>query len=214
MKDYPYLTFSVGGFLQQVAVCYLRDGYWFYVQGQVRPGKDSFEVDRQILSRYRPDGSKDVRYRRRQRGEANLQYIRFERDFLIMATHGEHAFFEREREAIRDARRCPVKFRGHAVSYKAGHSIVRIQEDAYADLKAYFLGIACKRPREVLVEEFATLPFELYKPVLKQLHSLCQAVNRHRFSAGLLPVPPSCIRARRTIYRPFESAEYILQEVA
>lgn len=26
MKEYPYLTFSVGGFLQQVAVCYLRDG--------------------------------------------------------------------------------------------------------------------------------------------------------------------------------------------
>src|SRR5262245_7242137 len=59
MKEYPYLTFSMGGFVQQVAVCYLRDGYWFYVQGRVRPGKDPLEVDRQILERYRPDGSKD-----------------------------------------------------------------------------------------------------------------------------------------------------------
>src|SRR4051794_12672547 len=138
MKEYPYLTFSVGGFVQQVGVCYLRDGYWFYVQGRVRPGKDPCEVDRQILARYRPDGSKDVRYRRRQRGAANLQYLRFEREFLILATHGEHEFFEREKEAMRDARRCPIKFRGHSLSYKAGHTLVRIQEEAFADLKAYF----------------------------------------------------------------------------
>lgn len=214
MKEYPYLTFSVGGFLQQVAVCYLRDGYWFYVQGRVRPGKDPFEVDRQILSRYRPDSSKDMRYRRRQRGEANLQYIRFERDFLIMATHGAHRFFEREAAALRDARRCPIKIRGHAVSYKAGHSIVRIQEDAYADLKAYFLGIACKRPLEFLMEEFASLPFESYKPVLKQLHALRQAVNRLRLSDGYPPLSPACINARRTIYRPFESPECCWREVA
>ena len=131
-----------------------------------------------------------------------------------MTTHGEHAIFERERAAIRDARRCPIKFRGHALSYKAGHSMVRIQEDAYADLKAYFLGIATRRPCDALMEEFATLPFELYKPVLKQLHSLRQAVNRLRLSAGLPALLSSCISGRRTIYRPFDSPEFVFQEVA
>ncbi len=50
--EYSYEATSVAGVLQQLAACHLRDGYHFYVSGEVRDGKDPHEVDEAILGRY------------------------------------------------------------------------------------------------------------------------------------------------------------------
>jgi hypothetical protein len=36
---------SIGGFIQQLAVSYVRNGYWFYVAGSVPEGKDPRAID-------------------------------------------------------------------------------------------------------------------------------------------------------------------------
>src|SRR5262245_16793792 len=87
---------SVEGFVQQRAVSYLGNGYWFYVTGEIPEGKDPAKVDEKLLARYRIDLSKWARARRKRAGFANLQYIRFERFFVLLATHGVHPFFEEE----------------------------------------------------------------------------------------------------------------------
>ena len=82
---------SIGGFVQQVGVSYVGNGYFFYVPGNVPEGKEARAVDKKLINeRYEIDISKWARARRKQAGTANLQYIRFERFYLIMATHGRH----------------------------------------------------------------------------------------------------------------------------
>jgi hypothetical protein len=209
---YRYLATSEEGFLQQLAVCYLKNGYWFYVTGTIPEKKDPLAIDEKILGRYGIAMSKWGRYRRKKTGAANLQYLRLSRFFLILATAGKHRLFEEEREAIRDARETPIRFGGYAVSYRDGHPHVRIEREVFEEMKAYFVGIAPKRPREVLAAEIAALPFERYAPVRKQLWEMLRLVNGARKAAGLPTLPESCVRARRRPCRPFDERE--VQEAA
>src|SRR5690242_9409013 len=126
MGCYRYLATSIAGFIQQLAVCYVKNTYWFYVTGHIREGKDCRLVDEKVLVKYGIAVSKHVRHDRKVKGLANVQYLRFERFFVIIATRGEHPFLLEEREAIRDIRETPLVFHDHAISYRGGHAHVRI----------------------------------------------------------------------------------------
>ncbi len=200
---YRYVATSAAGFIQQLAVSYLAHGYFFYVMGYIPDGKDPEATDKRILEKYDIASSKFMRYRRKESGRANLQYLRHERTFVILATHGEHRFFEAEAANIRDARRVPIKFRGYAVSFRGGHASVRIERETFKGLKAYFEGVATKRTVENLFDEFAALPFEPYGPVRFQFFRLLRLVNKRRQLASLSQLPQSAVRARRRIVSPF-----------
>jgi hypothetical protein len=43
--QYRAVATSVEGFVQQIACCYLRHGYWFYATGRIPDGKDVGKVD-------------------------------------------------------------------------------------------------------------------------------------------------------------------------
>jgi len=195
---------SVEGFVQQLAVSYLGSGYWFYVTGEIPDGKDPWRVDDKLVTRYQIDLSKWARARRKRAGLANLQYLRFGRFFVLLATHGIHPFFEEEALSIRDARNTPIRFRGYAISYRNGHPHVRIEQEQYKRLRAYFLDLALHRSAERLEQELGELPFEPYAPVRRQLLNVLRAVNRDRKRAGFRPVSSSCLRFKRRICRPFE----------
>jgi hypothetical protein len=205
--EYRYEAATCEGFVQQLAVSYLANNYWFYVMGFIPDGKDPRATDKRILEKYGIAASKFVRFRRKASGRANLQYLRHERTFLILATHGEHPLFDAEAANIRDSRRVPIKFKGYALSYRAGRVCVRIERETYKGLKAYFEGIAPKRSIDDLVSEFRALPFEPYAPVRVQLFSLLRLVNKRRQLASLAPVPQSAIRARRRIVTVFAGDE-------
>ncbi len=195
---------SPAGFVQQLVVSYLGNGYWFYVTGEIPLGKDPRKVDAKLVTRYQIDVSKWERARRKRAGVANLQYIRFARFFVLLATHGQHCFFEEEASSIRDARKTPIRFCGYSISYRGGHPHVRIEQDEFKRLKAYFVELAPHRSAEVLGRELGSLPFEAYAPIRRQLLVILRAVNRERQTAGFEPVPKSCLRMMRRIWRPFE----------
>jgi hypothetical protein len=202
-----YEAQSVEGFIQQVAVCYVGRGYFFYVTGVIPERKDPCAVDATILGRYHIDISKW----RKWRGfhlvrEAKLQYLRFERFFVILATHGGHHFLTREKNSIRDVRRVPIKFAGYSVSFRDGHACVWIDKETEKLLKASFVEQALKR-KETLEASFYHLPFEPYKPVRQQLLTILREVNRFRSREGLEPLSYECIRFRRHIVRPFDRGE-------
>jgi hypothetical protein len=111
---------SLEGFVQQIACCYLRHGYWFYVTGHIPKSKDPATVDRKLIEKYGIGVSESTRARRKQLGKANLQYLRFERRFVILATHGEHPFFQAESGSIHDIRHIPLKIGGYSISYRPG----------------------------------------------------------------------------------------------
>lgn len=200
---------TVEGFVQQAAVSYLTNGYWFYVTGRVPEGKNLAAVDAKLVARYGVGISKWAKARRKRAGLANVQYLRHGRFFVLLATHGQHRFFEDEGELVRDVRRVPIKFAGYSLSYRNGHPSVRIEVDEYKRLKAYLLDLACRRSAETLADEFRRLRFEPYAPIRRQLLNLLRAVNRERQTAGFDPVPMSCLRLRRQILRPFGGEERI-----
>jgi len=96
----------------------------------------------------------------------------------------------------------PFKLGGYSVSYRNGHASVRIERETYRRLKVYLIDLAPRRSVEHMAEEFRMLQFEPYAPIRRQLLNLLRAVNRVRKQAGFEPVPGSCLRLRRQIYKP------------
>ena len=151
---------TMEGLIQQVALSYLRHGYWWYVTGLVPERKDVLEVDHNILTKY--GIRKDWRYaaHNKSRGLANVQYIRHGRFYVIMATKGLHEFKQREAKRIRDARQpsspiliprlVPIPspkptnkkrkernfFDGYAVGYRRGGYLKKSPEERVAYKKA------------------------------------------------------------------------------
>lgn len=194
---------SVEGFVQQVAVQYLRHGYWYYVAGAVPKGKDPRVVDRKLIAKYGITASSKERARRKRAGLANLHYMRHDRFFLLMATYGQHRFFEDEVGQIRDARRQPIKFAGYAISYRSGHACVRIEQREYEQLKAWLLDLACRRSAETLAAQLRNVRFVPYQPVRQQLLAIWRAVNRERRLAGYGLLTIESVPWKRRILKPF-----------
>lgn len=203
MGEYRCVATSLSGFVQQLAVSYLAHGYWFYVTGRIPDGKEPSAVDRKLIDRYGIDISKWARARRKQAGLANLQYLRHDRFFVLLATHGKHDFFQAEAKAIRDARRVPIKYKGYSVSFRGGHAHVRIAQQQYVELKAHLLTVATRHRGGAVAEELRSVPFARYAPVRRQLLNILRALNRVRMSAGFEPVTHQALRLEREIVRPF-----------
>lgn len=209
--EYRCEATTVEGFVQQLAVSYLRNRYWFYVQGEIPDGKDPLKVDEKLIGRYGIGRSKWAKARSARRGEAKLQYLRFGPTFLLLATNGEHEFFTAEKEGIRDVREQPVRFYGYSVGYKDGHPYVRIATQQYRELVEAFLMSALTASAEALASRFRTLPFEPYGPVKVQLRRLLLRVNEVRRAAGLPKVDRDCLRTKRRTVRPFGGIEAVPQ---
>ncbi len=193
---------TLEGFIQQLAVGYVSRGYYFYVCGWVPERKEPSEVDRRLIEKYGISISKWTRARRKRVGYANLQYLRFERFFVILATPGQHPFLEQEAKLIRDCRETPIKFGGYAVSSTGRNARVRIERGQYNLLKAYFSDLALRRSAPALERMIATLPFEPYAAVYRQLWGLVRAVNEIRKAAGYELIAPEMRKFRRRV-KPF-----------
>lgn len=200
---------SLEGFIQQLAVAYLPHGYWFCVAGQIPPEKNPAAVDRKLMERYDIDCSRWARARKKRVGGANVHYLRWDRFFVLLATHGQHRFFEDERENVFDVRRSPIRVAGYAVSVRQGHPHVRLDTERYRELKSYFIERSTHRTAAEIAEELRSLPFEPYAPVRQQLFIILRAVNRARKAAGFQQVPWTALRLRRRIVRPFDEAREV-----
>lgn len=198
---------SVEGFVQQLAVQYLAHGYWFYVAGSIPDGKDPQQIDRKLIERYDVGLSKWAKARRRAKGLAAVQYLRHGRFFLLLATHGRHAFFDEEHRVLRDARRRPILFAGYAIGWRGGHAHVRIAKPEFERLRSELSAAALVSIPLQLEARFRALRFEPYAPVRRQVLSLYRAVNRLRRTAGMESIAIDCVRMRRRIRRPFEGQD-------
>jgi hypothetical protein len=227
--QYKFVATSRTGFVQQVVCSYVKNGYRFHVAGRIPDEKNPSDVDEKLLSLYDIRKNDGQRYRAKLRGEANLQYIRFGRDWLMLATAGGHLWKEREAGNIKDCSRGdPIKFQGYSIYLKNGlyrpHRCKRdrsgapelddkkrvrvvIDREAFRELKAEFLSIACKRRAGLLAAKFWDLPFEPYAPVRQQLLKLLFYVNQARKRKAMPTVSTKVIRYTREIVKPFEVLE-------
>ncbi len=198
---------SLKGFVQQVAVVYLTKGYRWFVQGRIPEGKDKKQIDTKIVNKYRIDIAETTRWRRKKLGIANVQYLRFGRDYVLLATKGRHRFYDEESGSIRCLSQSevesptPIRIGNYSISRrregrtKKGRSEakyrshVQIDWEHYKELKAMFDGLSCQRSATELVQLFYELPFEPYAPVRRQVAGLRALVNRNRRRRGLSLIP-------------------------
>jgi hypothetical protein len=204
---------SVAGFVQQLAVGYIANGYFFYVTGHIPDHKDPVVTDRKIIAQYHLDISRWSRARRKKLGVASVQYLRYGRFFVLIATHGNHPFFAGEEKQVHDIRRRPLYFMGYSIGCRraraggAYHASVLIQRALLVGLKVWFERIALLRTVEGLCRELRSIPYEPYAPVRDQLRGLLRAVNRRRKAAGLELVPREALWLRRIPVKPFGEEE-------
>lgn len=207
-RPVPYLCTSIEGFVGYLAASLIPRGYKFFVQGRVPAGKDPLRVDRKLIERYGANASKWTRAHRKANGLCNVRYLRLDDVFLLIATRGAGRFFEDERP--RSCERTPIRLFGYAVSFKPDgrqpgrmRAHVRIEDRQHAELKAFFLEMATKRPAEWLERELGRLPFEPFAPVKKQVFQILSAVNEKRLRACLPLLSKKCVRVRKQAVRPF-----------
>ncbi|MCA9159810.1 MAG: hypothetical protein KDA72_15855, partial [Planctomycetales bacterium] len=173
-------------------------------------------IDQKLLTKYDIDITERQRAYRKQSGLANMQYIRYDRWFLLLITDGHHPFKQEERSQIRDCRRHPIKFAGYSISYRRSgltpkggsapkwHACVRIDNKTSRELKAFFLARATHRSVENLSSDFARVPFSRFAPIRRQLLTILRAVNKARERSSYETVPATALNLRRKILRPFD----------
>ena len=211
--SYRFVATSVAGFVQQLAVAYLTNGYYFYVTGLIPPHKDPAKTDSKIMEAYDIAISKWTRTRRKREGHANIHYLRYQRFYVIIASHGVHPFFAAEAKRLRDIRRQPVSFLGYSIGCRRArgggeyHASVRINRERFAQLKARFQNVAVHRTVQELYSDLRHLPFEPYAPVRCQLGGLLRSINRRRKIAGMELIPVSVLRWHRSPVQPFAKTE-------
>lgn len=213
--------------VQLIAASYLRHGYYWYVTGTIPDGKDPSSIDQKLIAKYGIDVSEWERTRRKKRGLANAQYIRFERWFILMVTEGHHPLKAPtrkggEKEQLKDARRVPIRFRGYSISYRRSgitpkgadptddsvrkwHAHVRIDEPTYRRLKAHFIDRACHRSPENLTRELAAISFARYAPIRRQLLTLLRMINEARKPLGYEQLSYRALNLRRVPVKVYAS---------
>lgn len=222
--EYRYEVTSEVGYLQRVATHLLPKGYYFFVQGVVPQGKSPEALDSKLLRKYDVAKSEGARRWRKSQGLGNVQYVRYQRSWILMATHGDHPIWEGEGANLKDVRRAPIRIGDYSLYVKRGNYLkksspedaatpdgrwrvrVLIAREPYRELCAHFLSIACHRRVEALADELFSLPYVPYAPVRKQLLKLLRLINAKRQTAGFAKVPVSCLRFKREIVRAFEPA--------
>jgi hypothetical protein len=210
VMTYRCVATSVAGFVQQLAVGYITHGYYFHVSGWVPDHKYPPSTDAKIIAQYGLDLSRWARCRRRKQGQASVQYLRYGRFFVIVATHGEHPFFGAEAGAVRDFRVNPIYFMGYSIGCRqargggAYHASVRLERTLCQQLKQRFSAAALRLLLPDLIVQFQRLPYEPYAPVRDQLRTILRSVNRQRRVAGLELVPADALPRHRRPVRPFE----------
>lgn len=203
--DDRYVAASARDFVRQLATCYLPRGYWFYVFGLVREGKDPRVVDRKVVAKYGIGSSAQSRRCREPASTAHIQYLRFDRAFILLATDGHHPLLDDQRDNVCDARCVPIRFRGYLVGGQRCRASgkrtpnteptgsckwrvhVQIEPELYRCIVAYFLAVATRRSADQLADDLRALPYEPYSGVRGQLEDILQLINGVR---GLVAMPP------------------------
>ena len=216
--EYRCEATSLEGFVQQLAVAYLPHGYWWYVSGKIPDGKDPKNIDERLIDKYDISVSPATRWRRKQLGKANMQYLRYEDRFILLATKGKHRFREEEANVMKFIWNVPYKICNYSISHRQGgrtrtgqkdpkrHSHVQIEWEHYKELKAMFLGLATQRSVGHFAKLFYELPFEAYAPVRRQVGSIWKLVNKRREQSRLSIIPKEALPLKRRIVKPFQAS--------
>ena len=178
---------TLGDFLYRVSLGGFRFGYYRYAVREIPVGKDLEKVDLKVMDAYGVTACRMRRLRQRRAGLASVQYVRFQRSFILMATDGTHAAFEQIRSV--DVRSAPLHFRSYSVGLACGRVSVRVAKEVWCKVVAYQLARALGDLGAV-EQRLHELSFYRFPGVVAQVNQLAAAINCKRKQAGLDPISP------------------------
>ena len=199
------------GFLQQI-VTLVGHGYHNYCMTEYPEKKRSkwMDIDQKLIEKYDAGVSKDQRYRRHKKGQANFVFIRWDSCALILRTSGEDCQNSDDNFIDIGKKSLIIKV-GETLSLKIvpvgsrGACTVYIDKTVFRDLKAELLGHCRHRRRDVLLKRFQALNgIPAYSGVTQQLSGLVtdivMAGKRYGLNIHRKDFP---IRTSRKIYKVF-----------
>ena len=195
---------SIDAVVQQLVTNYLKNGYHFYVSGFIPSGKDPFLVDAKLSTLYETNLSKDARYYRKSKNRSTIQYIRYNDLFWLLARKGEHDFFQKEQQSIKDARLSPIIVDKYSINFqKSGKVTAKFSNSAYKALKGKLEFMATRQSKQKIENYIFYFPIQPYAGVRLQLKNILKDVNRLRKSAHKEKISTQCIRKFRNIKKVY-----------
>lgn len=177
-----FLVPTLGMFLRRVAIDYVRYGYTRYALREIPHHKDPVVVEQKLIALYEITRCRMTRLRRKRKGLANIQYIRLDRTFLLLATEGHHPVFEQVRS--HDIHTTPLHFRGYSIGIQRGKPCVQVCRDEWKNVEYRFSKL-CLRSKKEVDRKVNALPYYRFPGVVRQMLSLVEVINQRRKRAGL-----------------------------
>jgi hypothetical protein len=179
---YSFVVTTLDALIRRVAIDYLRFGYCRYVVRHIPLDKEPNLVDAKLIQTYNITQDRMVRLRRKQKGLANVVYVRQGHRFILLATEGTHPTFDRI--CWRDLRVAPLHLACYSIGVKAEKPCVRVARHTWKPIEEYFLSIAL-RPTPEVKAKINNLRFYSFPGVIRQKLKLVKAVNQRRKKAHL-----------------------------
>lgn len=210
---YRYVATSEAGFVQQIVRCVAK-GYRYYTVGRVRRGKAPEQVDQVLLTKFGIERSPSARARAKQRGEANIQYLRYGDLWVMMATKGKHHWKEEHTDntgkpEYHDFRNKALEVGNYAISSRldgqnqAKYRVrVVLNRAAYKELRALYLDRAKHWSVQNLGEALRRDVRQLlpYRPIRVQLIELIRQMNKVRKPKGYERIPYKELEVASVVY--------------
>lgn len=207
MQDgFRYIATSKAGFIQQVAVALIPNGYYHYVACRIPEHKDPLAVDEKLAERYGFAISKWSRSRL-PKHVARVQYLRYERFFVLAATEGDHSFFWQEPQR-EDFRRKALVYDGYAIAAKEcngkTHGTVRMTLTAKGRLRQEVVGFAAASRRVAAERRLLEADLLMYSGVRAQVLQILWTANQALARRGAPAIELGNAFWRRRQVRIFE----------
>lgn len=188
---YSYEVATLGHFLRRIAFDYLRYGYRRWALRHIPLDKDLKAIDTKLIGTYGITQCRTRRMRQRRRGFAVVQYVRFNRSFVLLATEGKHSTFERIRSY--DAKIVPLYINAYSIKVLHQGVSVQVRREVWRGVEIR-LHRRALWSRTIVEGEINALPFYRFPGVVTQIRGVVAAMNRRRRTAGLPKVvfiPPA-----------------------
>ncbi|MBE9108276.1 hypothetical protein IQ273_02415 [Nodosilinea sp. LEGE 07298] len=175
-------TRTLGDFLRRIAIDYVRHGWFRYAVRTIPQGKDMLAIDAKMKATYEVTSCRTTRMRRRKKGIASVQYLRFSHTFVLLATDGHQDALDRI--TTRDIRESPLHFGGYSVGLARGTVVVEVERRVWQEARTRIQNMSLTG-KEPLEKVFASLPFYRFPGVVRQKLELLRTINLRRKAAGL-----------------------------
>ena len=162
--------------IRRLTKYYLPHGYYFFTTSTVPEHKDVAQVDRNIIEKYGLAISRTARSRNKAKGVARVQYLRHERQVILVATSGDHDFFEDK--SVRDCRLTPLPVWYYWITATQKRYRVKVCPESYHAVREKLLRLAEGGKEEAAIEAFHALPWLNYPDIRKQRQRLLKEVTQ------------------------------------